>query len=300
MFGMQQVFSLYNELGESEALATHLVKVIDVSQKKGWIVARDIQRTYDKASCPTPDQVRSWFRELEAMGKGSTSGLGRNLQYNYSVNPDKPKFVSESQCLVSGALTNQSIDLTGIEANVSNVSESQWFSEKKLFPSESDGEILVTPGFRDNFSENSLTTLTTLTNGASPVDLGNPVVSGSLTKPLTNEKEEEVIQTSSTVNAIAEVELTTPPPVEVPVETTDTGAIDVLLNPYVDTRTTSEVSRPTQDLLGDATLENESHTLSHLSKVDAPAPTEPPLEALEVSRCQGEIEGILLRLTERT
>jgi hypothetical protein len=300
MFGMQQVFSLYNELGESEALATHLAKVIDVSQKKGWIVARDVQRTYDKASCPTPDQVRSWFRELEAMGKGSTSGEGRNLKYNYSVNSDKPKFVSESQCLVSGALTNQSIDLTGIEANVSNVSKSQWFSEKKLFPSESDGEILVTPGFRDNFSENSLTTLTTLTNGATPVDLGNPVVSGLLTKPLTNEKEEEVIQAGFTANAIAEVELTTSPPVEVPVESTDTGAIDVLQPPYVDTRTSSEVSTPTQAQVGDAALENESHTLSNLSKVDAPAPTEPPLEAVEVSRCQGEIEGILLRLTERT
>ncbi len=247
MFGMQQVFSLYNDLGEEEALATNLVKVIDVSQKKGWIVARDIQRTYDKASCPTPDQVRSWFRELEAMGKGSTSGVGRNLKYNYSVNPDPSKFVSESQCVVSEALTNKTIDLTGIETNVSNVSESQWFSEKKLYPSESDVEILVAPAFRDNFSENSLTTLTTLTNSSSPVDLGNSLVSESLTKPLTNEKEEEVIQPSSTANDQAEAELTTSPPVEVPVETTDTGAIDVSLSSSnADTLAVPEVSIPTQ------------------------------------------------------
>ena len=251
MFGMQQVFSLYNELGESEALATNLVKVIDVSQKKGWIVARDVQRTYDKASCPTPDQVRSWFRELEAMGKGSTSGNGRNLKYNYSVNPDKHKFVSESQCLVSEALTNESIDLTGIEPNVSNVSESQWFSEKKLSRIESDGDTPIEQlSGKDNFSENSLTTLTLLTNGSSPVDLGNSVVSElltkPLTKPLTNEKQEEVIQAGSTANAQAEAELTTPSPVEVPVETTDTGAIDVSLSSSkADNLAVLEVSIPT-------------------------------------------------------
>jgi hypothetical protein len=137
--------------------------------------------------------------------------------------------------------------LTGVETNVSNVSESQWFSEKKLFPSESDVEILVTPGFRDNFSENSLTTLTTLTNSSSPVDLGNSVVSDSLTKPLTKEKLEETTQTDSTANAIAEVELPTPSAAEASVETTDNGPIDVLPpSSNTDTLAVSEVLMPTQ------------------------------------------------------
>jgi hypothetical protein len=86
LFSMQQVFYLYNELGESDALATHLTKVINLSRKKNaWITARDVQLTYDKDSRPTPDAVRSWFRELEAMGKGVTEGLGRNLRFNQSV-----------------------------------------------------------------------------------------------------------------------------------------------------------------------------------------------------------------------
>jgi hypothetical protein len=86
LFSIQQVFYLYNELGESDALATHLTKVINLSRKKNaWITARDVQLTYDKDSRPTPDAVRSWFRELEAMGKGVTEGLGRNLRFNQEV-----------------------------------------------------------------------------------------------------------------------------------------------------------------------------------------------------------------------
>jgi hypothetical protein len=122
---------------------------------------------------------------------------------------------------------------------------------KKLSRIESDGDTPIEQlSGKDNFSENSLTTLTLLTNGSSPVDLGNSVVSElltkPLTKPLTNEKQEEVIQAGSTANAQAEAELTTPSPVEVPVETTDTGAIDVSLSSSkADNLAVLEVSIPT-------------------------------------------------------
>jgi hypothetical protein len=83
MFGMQQLFSLYKELGEEEALASHLVKVISLSQEKGgFIKAKEVQSLYNTKYRPSPDTVRSWFRELKAMGKGTTRGDGRSLEFS--------------------------------------------------------------------------------------------------------------------------------------------------------------------------------------------------------------------------
>lgn len=86
LFSVQQVFSLYAELGGIEAIAAHLAKVIAISQKKGgWIKARDVQLAWSYKVRPRANEVRSWFRELEAMGKGSTRGEGRSTEFNFEV-----------------------------------------------------------------------------------------------------------------------------------------------------------------------------------------------------------------------
>jgi hypothetical protein len=126
MFSMQQVFGLYNELGEENALATHLTKVLTLSQRKGSIVARDVQLLYESKSRPTPDAVRSWFRELEAMNKGKTSGTGRNLSFTANVEIVESKVESHS---TFESYTNQ-----GLQPNVENVEVSGVFSEKISYP----------------------------------------------------------------------------------------------------------------------------------------------------------------------
>jgi hypothetical protein len=126
MFSMQQVFSLYNELGDENALATHLTKVLTLSQRKGSIAARDVQLLYDSKSRPTPDAVRSWFRELEAMNKGKTSGMGRNLSFTAFVEIVEQKVESHS---TFSSYTNQ-----GLQPNVENVEVSGVFPLKTSYP----------------------------------------------------------------------------------------------------------------------------------------------------------------------
>jgi hypothetical protein len=80
------------DLGE---LAPHLVKVVELSKRMdsttgcSWIKAKVVQSGYDSRHRPRPDAVRSWFRELEALGIGTTRGTGIRLEYSWKL-PDLP------------------------------------------------------------------------------------------------------------------------------------------------------------------------------------------------------------------
>ena len=166
LFFIQQVFSLYNELGEADALATHLVKVINLSQKKKrWITARDVQLCYDQKYRPRPNEVRSWFRELEAMGFGVTQGEGRYLKYNYQIVGGVGEEVEDSP-------TAPSIDLSSFKPNVEFVGECGVFLSKnsQLNGQSQSGEAA------SNLVQIAPTTPTNSTNGGKLEPLGNPVV----------------------------------------------------------------------------------------------------------------------------
>jgi hypothetical protein len=147
MFSMQQVFSLYNELGDENALATHLTKVITLSQRKGKIVARDVQLLYDSKSRPTPDAVRSWFRELEAMNKGKTSGTGRTLSFTASV-----EFVEQK---VENYSTFESYINQGVQPNVENVEKCGVFSLKISYPEITQNTVVAEINLSEIFSTSS-------------------------------------------------------------------------------------------------------------------------------------------------
>jgi hypothetical protein len=187
LFGIQQVFCLYNELGEADALATHLTKVIDLSRKKGWISARDVQLGYDRKSRPNPHEVRSWFRELEAMGKGVTTGEGRYLKFNERV-------VGNVGGTPTNSPTASSFDLSNFQPNVEFVGECGVFINKNQ-KQEYDSNIAIasrqpvsTICFTDepnscnhNLSQISPTTPTNSTNGHKVEPIGISVVGESST-----------------------------------------------------------------------------------------------------------------------
>ena len=80
------------DLGE---MAPHLAKVVELSKRmdkatgNSWIKAKTVQTGYDSRHRPRPDVIRSWFRELEALGIGSTRGSGIHLEYSWKL-PDRP------------------------------------------------------------------------------------------------------------------------------------------------------------------------------------------------------------------
>jgi hypothetical protein len=62
---------------------------MDKATGNSWIKAKTVQSGYDSRHRPRPDVIRSWFRELEALGIGSTRGSGIHLEYSWKL-PDRP------------------------------------------------------------------------------------------------------------------------------------------------------------------------------------------------------------------
>lgn len=89
-FYAQQVQSLYTQFSDPDALAPQLVKVIELSRKKGWLKASDVYLSITKKSRPSGETVREWFSELVVMGKGKVRNQGRSLQFRAFLPNESP------------------------------------------------------------------------------------------------------------------------------------------------------------------------------------------------------------------
>jgi hypothetical protein len=91
-----QVKAMYTEFSDSDALAPHLAKVIELSLKRltskneGWLKASDVYLSITKSKRPDGGTVREWFTELVTLGKGEVKGSGRLLQFR-AFNPKLDK-----------------------------------------------------------------------------------------------------------------------------------------------------------------------------------------------------------------
>lgn len=92
-----QVKALYTEFSDSDALAPHLAKVIELSIKRltskseGWLKASDVYLSITKSHRPDGGTVREWFTELVTLGKGEVKGSGRSLLFR-AFNPKLDEF----------------------------------------------------------------------------------------------------------------------------------------------------------------------------------------------------------------
>jgi hypothetical protein len=88
---LNQVRLIHAEGDDSGSMEDTCNRIIKISQRKGWITARDVHaadRQIRKRL--STDAVRSIFRELEAMGMGEVSGEGVHLEFRHTPPKDSP------------------------------------------------------------------------------------------------------------------------------------------------------------------------------------------------------------------
>jgi len=61
------------------------IKVLSLSERKGWIKAKDLKMSDRSFRNMNPNDIRSLFTELEAMGLGVTNGKGNKLSFSKTV-----------------------------------------------------------------------------------------------------------------------------------------------------------------------------------------------------------------------
>lgn len=72
----------------SNLLATpppHLAAIVQLSQQKGWIKARDVLQNVRACKGYSSEQIREFFKALQIMGVGITRGEGDQVQFSVST-----------------------------------------------------------------------------------------------------------------------------------------------------------------------------------------------------------------------
>jgi hypothetical protein len=68
-----------------ELLPTHLAAIVQLSQQKGWLKARDVIQNIRACKAYSSEQIREFFKTLEHLGVGSTRGEGDQVQFSAST-----------------------------------------------------------------------------------------------------------------------------------------------------------------------------------------------------------------------
>jgi hypothetical protein len=79
----QQALSINVEVCSPDALESNLAKIISLAEGNGGsVTVRDILRTFDSQSRPTPQTVQEWLASLESMKYGEVTQKGRSIRFS--------------------------------------------------------------------------------------------------------------------------------------------------------------------------------------------------------------------------
>ncbi len=109
-FYLAQVISLYSEFHAQDSLAPHLLKVMQMAEKKERLKVRDVQQLFNGKSRPKAEEVRVWFHELTAIGRGRLENLGRAIEF-----VKKAEFVDKVESQSTKKSTSETIDIQGVK-----------------------------------------------------------------------------------------------------------------------------------------------------------------------------------------
>lgn len=118
-FFLGQTKRFYSQF--DNGVAPQITKVLELSNRKGWLKAKDVQLSYQTKERPKPDIVRQWFIQASELGFGQIRGTGKKLEFissNHKV--DK---VDRSRGKVDDPSTAVNSDIASVEKKVDEVDE---------------------------------------------------------------------------------------------------------------------------------------------------------------------------------
>lgn len=118
-FFLGQTKKFYSQF--DDGITPHLTKLIELSNRKGWLKARDVSQSYSKKERPNADVVRQWFIQAEELGFGKTRGTGKKLEFISSS--QNVGFVDNCRSIVDNQSTVESTDITTFEQTVGFVGQ---------------------------------------------------------------------------------------------------------------------------------------------------------------------------------
>lgn len=83
-----------------------LVKLIDLSKRKGWINSRIAKQNIRSLKSYTPDRIRKLFQDLVEIGHGSVEGQSTQMKWHYSISSTEDKRSQTCEKILVDNLTN--------------------------------------------------------------------------------------------------------------------------------------------------------------------------------------------------
>ena len=84
-FYLNQRLLLMNRLCNQDSISPQLKLIIELSERLGWITAREVKRNIWSLKNTEPSKIRSWFQEIVNLGQGSVEGKGNRVKYNAKI-----------------------------------------------------------------------------------------------------------------------------------------------------------------------------------------------------------------------
>ncbi|PSB63366.1 hypothetical protein DSM107010_36900 [Chroococcidiopsis cubana SAG 39.79] len=99
----------------SNQLSPQWLKIIELSKKKGWVKAKDVQQGYKAANRPKPDAIRVWFKEMHQLGLGELRGEETALEFLASSKEPVEQSVDQWTSQWNQGSTAESIDTYSVD-----------------------------------------------------------------------------------------------------------------------------------------------------------------------------------------
>jgi Protein of unknown function (DUF3987) len=125
-FYIGQVRLIHAQINDSDSVAPHIHKVIDLSKRKqlcgeeGWIKASDVQKNTTRAKRPVASEAREWMIQASNLGYGVLKGEGTKIEFKSLLQNSIDKIDRNRQTIDTVSIP-ESIDIEGIQKTIDRI-----------------------------------------------------------------------------------------------------------------------------------------------------------------------------------